>query len=128
MYTKETAKKYTGTKTLLAWPMTRGEYNAYRGWTIPEDPDAAGYLVEYTDNPNTPNHPDHENYVSWSPANVFEGIYKLVPDETVHVGGDEADHVNKEPGELSFEGTPIVADAPRNPDKPGENRNATPVK
>lgn len=86
MYTLETAKKYTGTKTLLAWPMTRGEYNAYRGWTVPQDenPEDPGYLVEYTDNPTTPNHPDHANYISWFPASIFEGIYKPVEEPVAH--------------------------------------------
>jgi hypothetical protein len=48
--------------------MTRGAYNAYRGWTVPEDenPDDAGYLVEYPDG-GTPNHDMHTGYISWSP-------------------------------------------------------------
>lgn len=44
-------KKYIGTKMLEAKQMTRGEYNKYRGWTIPENenPDDEGYLVKYSD-------------------------------------------------------------------------------
>ena len=30
-------KKYIGTKMIEAKPMNRGDYNKYRGWTIPED-------------------------------------------------------------------------------------------
>jgi hypothetical protein len=77
MYTKETSKTYTGTKTVKAWPMTRGGYNAYRGWTIPtdEDPDEAGYMVEYEELDGKPNHPNHAGYISWSPATVFERSY-----------------------------------------------------
>lgn len=57
----------TGTKTLLASPMTLGEYNLYRGWTIPEneDPEAPGYVVIYQD-----------EYISWSPAAAFEESYR----------------------------------------------------
>lgn len=79
-------KHYIGTKELLAKPMTRGEYNVYRGWDTPEeeDPLDQGYLVEYLDSPN-PNHENHENYISWSPADVFERTYRELgegePDE-----------------------------------------------
>lgn len=60
-------KKYVGTKVIEAQPMTRGAYNEYRGWQIPENenPADAGYLVKYSD-----------DYVSWSPADVFETIYR----------------------------------------------------
>lgn len=71
-------KQYTGTKTLLAKPMTRGEYNTYRNWTIPtnEDPNDEGYLVEYEANAGTKvNHPYHNGYISWSPKDVFEKVY-----------------------------------------------------
>jgi len=77
MYTKENAITYEGTKRLQAWPATRGEYNEYRGWTMPTDEDAleAGYMVEYEQDGH-PNHPNHDGYVSWSPATVFERTYK----------------------------------------------------
>lgn len=44
---KQNLKQYTGTKTVMATPMTRGEYNALRGWEVPadEDPNDQGYLV-----------------------------------------------------------------------------------
>lgn len=73
--------KYLGTKLVKAQPMTRGVYNTYRGWDIPanEDPTDDGYLVEYLDG-GTPNHKDHEGYISWSPKDVFERSYK--PAET----------------------------------------------
>lgn len=47
--------------------MTRGDYNTYRGWTIPEDenPNDEGYLVEY-----------EGGYQSWSPKDVFEKDYR----------------------------------------------------
>ena len=68
---------YTGTKELLARPMTRGEYNAYRGWGLAEDEDGTedGYLVEYTEGGGG-NHGSHKGYISWSPADVFENTYK----------------------------------------------------
>lgn len=57
--------------------MTRGEYNEYRGWTIPEneDPNKKGYLVEYTDG-GKPCDERHKGYISWSPADVFKDAYR----------------------------------------------------
>lgn len=71
-------KRYIGTKIILAKPMTRGEYNKYRGWKTPEDenPSDEGYLVEYINSPNS-NHPNHKNYISWSPKGVFDDHYKI---------------------------------------------------
>lgn len=59
--------KYIGTKIVEARPMNRGEYNEYRGWTIPEDENPAdeGFLVKY-----------HDNYESWRPKKVFEEAYR----------------------------------------------------
>lgn len=70
---------YTGTKTVRAVPMNRGDYNAYRGWEVPadEDPSDEGYLVEYTDGGKA-NMPDRKGYVSWSPKDVFERAYRPV--------------------------------------------------
>ena len=61
-------KKYLGTKQVEAYPMTRGDYNTFRGWTIPtdENPDDEGYIVKYND-----------NYVSWSPKVAFDESYRL---------------------------------------------------
>lgn len=61
-------KQYIGTKIIHAKPMTRGEYNAYRGWPIPygEDQNTEGYLVKYQ--------PD--GYESWGPKDVFEAAYR----------------------------------------------------
>ena len=60
-------KKYIGTKLIEAEPMTRGDYNKYRGWTIPADENPAdkGYLVKHSD-----------SYVSWSPKEVFDVAYR----------------------------------------------------
>ena len=46
-------QQFIGTKLINAKPMTRGEYNKYRGWEVPdnENPEDAGYLVEYQDSP-----------------------------------------------------------------------------
>lgn len=73
-------KLYEGTKRLTARPMTRGDYNAYRGWAVPanEDPGDAGYLVEYQDGGKA-NDSRHAGYISWSPADVFERSYKPLP-------------------------------------------------
>jgi len=61
-------RPYIGTKMLLARSMTRGEYNAYRGWTPPEgeDQSVGGQLVTYLD-----------GYESWSPDTAFEAYEPL---------------------------------------------------
>lgn len=72
-------QQYIGTKRILALPMTRGEYNALRGWNEPEGEDQTveGYLVEYLDG-GAPNLEGYAGYVSWSPKDVFEGSYRPV--------------------------------------------------
>jgi len=73
------SKQYIGTKVISGTPMTRIQYNDYRGWVIPEDenPLDEGYLVEYEPNEDSPpNHIDHAGYISWSPKSVFEEAYK----------------------------------------------------
>lgn len=72
-------EEYIGQKRIAAHPMTRGDYNRYRGWEVAadENPEDEGYLVEYLDSPNS-NHPDHENYISWSPKDVFKSAYRPV--------------------------------------------------
>lgn len=68
---------YVGAKVIKALPMTRAAYNDYRGWTVPDNEcgEDAGFLVEYRDGGQS-NHPDHEGYISWSPAEVFSNAYK----------------------------------------------------
>ena len=60
-------KRYVGCKEIKAQPMNRGEYNRYRGWTIPaeENPEDEGYLVKYSD-----------GYESWSPKKQFDEAYR----------------------------------------------------
>lgn len=72
-------KKYIGTKTVTATPMSRATYNAYRGWVLPHDEDGtdAGLLIEYVDG-GKPNDSRHAGYISWSPVDVFERAYKEV--------------------------------------------------
>lgn len=68
---------YIGTKLIRAQAMSRAEYNAYRGWTLPADENGedAGYLVEYLDGGKS-NHPNHVGYISWSPTDVFDRAYR----------------------------------------------------
>lgn len=70
-------KQYIGTKIVKLQPMTRQEYNDYRGWTLPADEAGAdeGYLVEYTDG-GKPNDSRHEGYISWSPKEQAEKAYR----------------------------------------------------
>lgn len=62
-------EKYIGVKVVHAAPMTLGEYNKLRGWTIPEDenPEIDGFLVLYPD-----------GYRSWCPKPQFEQANRLV--------------------------------------------------
>jgi Protein of unknown function (DUF2829) len=73
----QNAKRYVGTKTLNAQPMTRGAYNTLRGWDLPTDEDGEdeGYFVEYTDG-GKPNTAKYDGYVSWSPKEQFEAAYR----------------------------------------------------
>lgn len=72
----DSMRRYTGTKSLRARPLTRGEYNEYRGWITPEgeNPNDPGYLVEYEDG-GRPCDSRHAGYISWSPADVFARSY-----------------------------------------------------
>lgn len=67
---------YIGTKQVLAKPMTREEYDEYCHRPVTgglAEPD--GYLVEYLDSGKS-NHPNHNGYISWSPADVFKDAYR----------------------------------------------------
>ena len=70
-------QKFYGTKQIAAKPMTRLEYNQFRGWQLPADENGAdeGYLVEYLDG-GKPNVASHAGYVSWSPKEQFEKAYQ----------------------------------------------------
>lgn len=65
--------KYIGTKLIQAKSMNLGDYNNFKGWTIPEneDPKTDGYMVKYSD-----------DYISWSPKEVFEKSYLKVEDNS----------------------------------------------
>jgi hypothetical protein len=74
-------KTYIGKKIIKAKPMTKKEYNDYRGWIIPpgEDPEEEVYLVEYpVDSQSPPNHILHKGYISMSPKHVFDKAYHLL--------------------------------------------------
>ena len=60
-------KEYIGFEQVAAQPMTRGEYNTYRGWAIPENenPSDEGYLVER-----------YNGTITWIPKETFEDIYE----------------------------------------------------
>ena len=72
-------QQFIGTKVINAKPMTRQEYNYFRGWELPADEDGSdeGYLVEYLDG-GKPNTDRFDGYVSWSPKEVFEKAYRPV--------------------------------------------------
>lgn len=67
---------YFGTKMVDARPMTAHAYEQYMDENIElVGDDEPGYLVEYVFT-GRPNHPGHDNYVSWSPAEVFDSAYE----------------------------------------------------
>ena len=68
-------KNYIGTKRIEAEPMTRGDYNKYRGWTIPadENPEYEGYIVKYSN-----------DYISWSPKQAFEEAYSEIGENPLY--------------------------------------------
>ncbi len=76
-------KQYIGTKIINAKPMTRLEYNQFRGWKLPADENGEdpGYLVEYTDGGKA-NTEQYVGYVSWSPKDVFEKAYRPISNLT----------------------------------------------
>lgn len=59
---------YIGVKEVKAKPMTKGEYNKYRGWEIPadEDPNDPGYLKD-----------DGHGHIQWDPEEVFNRDFRL---------------------------------------------------
>jgi len=71
-------EKFIGIKTVYAKPMSKLDYNIYRGWDIPKDENGSdeGYLIEYVDGGQS-NHPNHSGYISWSPKDVFDNAYRL---------------------------------------------------
>ena len=70
-------QQFIGTKLVNAIPMSRLDYNVFRGWTVPDDEEGSdpGYLVEYLDG-GKPNTPHYAGYVSWSPKAQFEAAYR----------------------------------------------------
>lgn len=69
--------QFIETKLVNAIPMTRAEYNTFRGWELPANENGAdeGFLVEYLDG-GAPNTHEYAGYVSWSPKEQFEGAYR----------------------------------------------------
>lgn len=85
-------KSYISTKLVKAKPMTRGEYNKFRGWDIPknENPNDEGYLIQYPD-----------EYISWCLKKQFEESNLKVEDNKdlasgVSIGSSMVDDFIKE--------------------------------
>ena len=72
-------KQFIGVKLINAKPMTRLQYNNFRGWVLPNDENGAdkGFLVEYLDG-GEGNVKGYAGYVSWSPKEVFERAYRPI--------------------------------------------------
>ena len=65
--------KYIRCHIVKAKPMTRGDYNKYRGWELPANENAAdeGYYIVYPD-----------GYQSWCPKAQFEAAGRLIDNMT----------------------------------------------
>lgn len=100
-----------GVKMVALIAMTLGEYNSYRGWDIPEgeDPDQEGYLIEYLGQ-GKPNHPNHDNYVSWSPIDVADESYYQIEDGTRITKSDVDGFLVENTGIKMGEKTTVVMD------------------
>ncbi len=74
---RQAMQKRVGTKLVNLLPMTRAEYNAFRGWDLPADEDGSdeGYLVECLDGGKS-NTPHYAGYVSWSPKAQADATYR----------------------------------------------------
>ena len=68
---------HIGTRVISSTPMTRAEYNEYRGWQLPANEDGMddGYLVEYLDG-GKPNDFRHIGYISRSPKAQHDAAYR----------------------------------------------------
>jgi len=77
IYCERVMKRFIGTKLINALPMTRLEYNVFRGWELPADENGEdeGYLVEYLDG-GKPNTTQYAGYVSWIPKEQLENAYR----------------------------------------------------
>lgn len=66
-------KKYVRVNIVDAEPMTRGEYNRFRGWTIPanENPNDDGFVIYYRKG-------KEDEYVSWCPKHQFDEVSREV--------------------------------------------------
>lgn len=64
-------KKYVRVNIVDAAPMTRWEYNTYRGWNVSAAPDEEGYILFYRKGK-----PDE--YVSWCPKKHFDEVSRLI--------------------------------------------------
>lgn len=75
----EMLQQYLGTKLVNMVPMTRDEYDYFRGWPLPMDEDGSdeGYLVEYLDG-GAPNTKEYAGYVSWLPKDVADRNYRPI--------------------------------------------------
>lgn len=79
-------KDYIGVKVVAAEPMSRGEYNEYRGWKIlsDENPEDEGYHIRYSD-----------GYESWCPKKQFNEAYRKCDNMTFGIAIEAMKKGNK---------------------------------
>ena len=68
-------KNYIGCKIIKAEPMSNEDFLKERGqWKENQETMGDGYKVYYAD-----------DYISWSPKNVFEEAYRLISKSEIHL-------------------------------------------
>lgn len=108
---------FAGTCSVYAAPMTRRDYNDYRGWRLPDSEDGgdAGYIIE--DREGQKNTEQLDGFVQWLPEDEFNRKFKLAPAnhiERMQVEKQELDNkLNALKGflaKLDMEGGPLLTD------------------
>lgn len=68
--------QYKTTKIVNAVPMTRLEYNEFRGWDLPENENGSddGFLIETIG--GMKNTPTYNGFVQWLPIEQFKSEYR----------------------------------------------------
>ena len=72
-------KEYRNQSVVEARKMKRGEYNAYRGWVLPENESAddLGWLV-VNKSVSERNVDGYDGFVFWLPEEEFEEFYEKI--------------------------------------------------
>lgn len=70
---------FTSHQKVKAIPLTRKNYNDYRGWgqIAGEEPTDKGYLIEFLDKGGVQNDTRHRGYITWMSEAQFDLGFKI---------------------------------------------------